>query len=65
MWYYYMLNLPEDTETATDRFRDYLKTYFDEAFVNSITNHAFKNRVTIMVPPKKTLPPPRRGFYVD
>lgn len=65
MWYYDMLNVPEDTETATDGFRDYLLIYFEEDFVKSIANHAYRNKVNIMAPPNKTLPHPRRESYID
>lgn len=60
-----MLNMPDDSEIATDVFRNYLLEYFEKEFVNKIVNQASRNWVNIMAPPKKTLLPPRRGAYVD
>lgn len=63
MWYYYMLNLPDDSKTVTDGFRNYLLAYFEENFVKTIVNQAARNHVNIIMPPKKILSPPREEYH--
>lgn len=40
MWYYYLMNLPEDPEIATYGFKNFLLDYKDKPLIDKFVNSA-------------------------
>lgn len=65
MWYYFLMNLPKDPETMTDRFRNFMLEYKDKVVVDKYVNLVAKQQVNITVSPKRPVALPMRGYFVD
>lgn len=39
MWFYYLMDLPEDPEVTTDEFRNFLLEYKNQPFVDKFINY--------------------------
>lgn len=65
MWYYYLINLSKDSNTTTDRFKNFLLEYKDKVVVNKYVNLVARQHVNITAPSKRLAPHPMRGSFID
>lgn len=59
------MNLPDDSETTTNSFCNFMHEYHDKVFVDKIINQAARQIVNIIAPLKRLVPPPMRGSFID
>lgn len=52
IWYYYLINLPEDPEIATDGFRNFSLNYKHKPLVDKFVNSAPRQHISIATLPK-------------
>lgn len=53
MWYYYLMNLLEESEIATDDYMNFLLEYKDKHLVDKFTNSVARQHISIVVHPKQ------------
>lgn len=65
MWYYFLIDLPKESEVTTDGFRNFLLEYKDKTLIDRFINSTTHQHISIAVPEKRAIPSLIRESFVD